>query len=225
MLHHELYHCGLVGTCVIECDLSPKKEHYEWIFRVFTNGQWSLWSTSTFMLMGWNSSLLLQEIYTDGWFQEAKKTQELLINTLCSSGRDRQAEQVNDPSNERCAEAGHTHHQSTLHWQGWEGELLSTLNTGAGETEQLITIWKREQIKESSHTRKYKTCAHTGHKTFVLGTFASGDNEPACLFPTSLVPFPFFLPNKDSSDHGGVQKRLSGKKNTQKNQWFHSGGQ
>lgn len=58
-----------------------------------------------------------------------------------------------------------------------------------------------------THTGKYKMCAHTGHMTFVPVTFASGDNEPACLFPTSLVLFSFFLPNKDSSDHGGVQTR------------------
>lgn len=68
---------------------------------------------------------------------------------------------------------------------------------------------ERESKSKSlhTHTGKYKMCAHTGHMTFVLVTFASGDNEPACLFPTSLVLFSFFLPNKDSSDHGGVQTR------------------
>lgn len=194
-------------------------------FIFFTNGRWNLRSISTFMLMGWNSSLLLKVIYADGWFQRAEKTMDSLINTRRSS-RDRQAEQGNDPSNERCAEAGHQDHRTSQHyWQGRrEEELLSTLHVGAGETERLITIWKREQIKESSHTRKYRMCAHTGHMTFVPRTFASGNNEPACLFPTTLVLFSFFLPNKDSSDHGSVQtKRLSEKKKI-KNQWFHSGG-
>lgn len=64
-------------------------------------------------------------------------------------------------------------------------------HVGAGETVRLITIWKWEQIKETSHSGKYETWAHTGHMTLVPGTFASGDNEPACLFPTSLVLFFF----------------------------------
>lgn len=84
-------------------------------------------------------------------------------------------------------------------------------HVGAGETVRLITIWKWEQIKETSHSGKYETWAHTGHMTLVPGTFASGDNEPACLFPTSLVLFFFsFLfsqQNKDSSDHGRLQTR------------------
>lgn len=92
----------------------------------------------------------------------------------------------------------------------------------------LITIWKWEQIKESSHTRKYKTCAHTGHMTFATGSFASGSNEPACLFPTSLVLifFFFFQPNKDSSDHSRIQTRRSWaqKEKEKKNQWLHSCG-
>lgn len=45
---------------------------------------------------------------------EPRKTQDPLINTWRSSGSDRQAERVNDPSNERCAEAGHRDHHSTL---------------------------------------------------------------------------------------------------------------
>lgn len=40
------------------------------------------------------------------------------------------------------------------------------------------------------------TGAHTGHMTFVPGTFASGVNEPACLFSTSLVLFFFSCQTK-----------------------------
>lgn len=44
---------------------------------------------------------------------EPKKTRDRLINTRRGGIGDCRAEQANDPSNERCAEAGHRDHQST----------------------------------------------------------------------------------------------------------------
>lgn len=46
--------------------------------------------------IGWNSSLMLREIYVDGWFRRAEQSPGWLINTGRRSGRDRQAEQVNE---------------------------------------------------------------------------------------------------------------------------------
>lgn len=132
---------------------------------------------------------------------ERPRTGSLIHRTAAWDERsgDRQAEQANDPSNERWSEAGHRDQQTTL--QAGKGRRTAEHTTcwsviGAWETEWFITIWKWEQIKESSHTRKYKTCAHTGHMTFILGMSASGDNEPACLFPTSFVPFFFSCQTK-----------------------------
>lgn len=77
--------------------MSYSQEKYsESIFHVFASRYWSLWSISAFQLIGWNSSLLLKEIYVDGWFQRAEQNLGWLINTGCRSGRDRQAEQVNE---------------------------------------------------------------------------------------------------------------------------------
>lgn len=112
---------------------------------------------------------------------------------------------------------------ATTSQQYWQGKRRRTAEHTPCWSRRDRTKWKAEQIKESSHTRKYKMCAHTGHVTFVPLTFASGDNEPACLFSTSLVRYSFFsLPNKDSSDHGGVQMRKGWVE--KKNQWFHTGG-
>lgn len=48
---------------------------------MFASRCWSLWSISVFQLIGWNSSLLLLEIYADGSFQRAEPSPGWLINT------------------------------------------------------------------------------------------------------------------------------------------------
>lgn len=167
---------------------------------LFTKGCWSLWSMSTFMLMGWNSSLLLKKIYADGWFRRAEKTEDRSL--IHGTAAETSAPVIAEQNKWMILQMSAVHRQVTgttsqHYWQGREEEVLSTLHVGAGDAARLITIWKWEQIKESSDTRKYKTCAHTGHMTFVPGTFASGNNEPACLFPASLVLiFFFFFPAK-----------------------------
>ena len=71
------------------------------------------------------------------------RTRSLIRGTAArdESSSDRQAEQVNDPSNERCAKAGHRDHQSTLlAGKRRRSAEQTTLHVGAGETEWLITI-------------------------------------------------------------------------------------
>lgn len=71
---------------------------------------------------------------------EPKKTRDRLINTRRGGIGDHRAEPANDPSNERCAEAGHRDHQSThTDREKGEEEVLSTLRVGAGDAERLIT--------------------------------------------------------------------------------------
>lgn len=64
---------------------------------------------------------------------ERPRTRSLIHGTAArdESSSDRQAEQVNDSSNERCAEAGHRDHQSTL---------LAGKRRGTAEH---ITCWSR----------------------------------------------------------------------------------
>lgn len=90
----------------------------------------------------------------------------------------------------RAAQRQVTATTSQHYWQ--RKRRRSAEHTACWSRERDRTKWKAEQIKESSRTRRYKLCAHTGHVTFVPLTFASGDNEPACLFSTSLVRSSFF---------------------------------
>lgn len=74
---------------------------------------------------------------------ERPGTSSLIHGTAArdQSSSDRQAKQVNDPSNECCAEAGHRDHQSILLAEKRrEEELPSTSHVGAGETQRLIRI-------------------------------------------------------------------------------------
>lgn len=71
---------------------------------------------------------------------EPRKTRDRLINTRRGGIGDCRAEQANDPSNGRCAEAGHRDHQSThTDREKGEEEVLSALRVGAGDAERLIT--------------------------------------------------------------------------------------
>lgn len=102
---------------------------------------------------------------------------------------------MNNPSNEQRAEAGHRDHLSTAltRRRRRRGSAAYT-PCWSRDTKRLITIWKCKQIKESSHTRKYKTCAHRGHITFVPRTFPSGNNATALFSPHLwLYSLLFFL--------------------------------
>lgn len=106
----------------------------------------------------------------------------------------------------------------------WQGKRRRSAEHTACWSRRDRTKWKAERIKESSRTRRYKMCAHTGHVTFVPLTFASGDNEPACLFSTSLVRSSFF-PAKQRllwSWWSTNEERLSGEK--KKKSMVHTGG-
>lgn len=98
-------------------------------------------------------------------YEEPKRprTRSLLHGTAArdESTIERQAEQVNDPSDEHCAQAGHRDHQSTL----LAGKRRRT------------TCWSRidqtahYDMKSKESSQKYGACAHTGHMTFVSRTF------------------------------------------------------
>lgn len=134
----------------------PKKEHFEWIHHVFTQGCWSLWSMNTFMLMGWNSSLLLEEIYADGWFWQAERPRARSLIHFTAAGvesfGDRQAEQPNNPSNESRAEAGHRDHQSTR-LAGTRRRRTAEHTTCRSRRDSIVSLGYESQSKSKSlHT-------------------------------------------------------------------------